>query len=318
MADTEEKRSELDSSQDSAANGDEREWAPIQPEVTRTGRTRDRDVTLIRTRSQNGYGCDDTEGDEADETQQEEEKDPFEVGWEDGENDPLNPRSKKKIMKWLIVIICSFSSFCVTCTSSIYTSTYAQLQRDLGSSTIVSTLGLSLFVIGLGIGPMFLGPLSEFYGRRPIYLVSFTFFLIWLVPSAVAQNIQTMLIARFFDGLSGSAFLSVAGGTVGDLFHKKDLQAPMMIFTAAPFVGPSLGPLLGGFINENVSWRWTFYVLIIWTAAMLASIALFVPETYHPVLLRNKARKLRKETGEERWRAPMEKVRSVNIRISSP
>jgi MFS family permease len=82
----------------------------------------------------------------------------------------------------------------------------------------------------------------------------------------------------------------------------------MMIFTAAPFIGPSVGPLIGGFINQNTTWRWTFYVLIIWSAAMLGGIIFFVPETFHPVLLRNKARKLRKDTGEERWKAPLEKV----------
>jgi multidrug resistance protein len=161
--------------------------------------------------------------------------------------------------------------------------------------------------MGLGIGPMLLGPLSEFYGRRPIYIVSFTFFLIWIIPSAVAKNIQTMLIARFLDGLAGSAFLSVAGGTVGDLFNREQLQAPMMIYTASPFVGPSIGPLIGGFINQYTTWRWTFYVLIIWSAVMLGLIVTLVPETYHPVLLRNKARKIRKETGESRWKAPLEK-----------
>ena len=60
----------------------------------------------------------------------------------------------------------------------------------------------------------------QFYGRRPIYICSFTFFLIWLIPCALAHNIQTMLVARFLDGLAGSAFLSVAGGTVGDMFNK--------------------------------------------------------------------------------------------------
>lgn len=149
---------------------------------------------------------------------------------------------------------------------------------------------------------------SEFYGRRPIYLVSFTFFLIWQIPSAVAKNIQTMLIARFFDGLSGSAFLSVAGGTVGDLFKREDLQFPMMIFTVSPFVGPAVGPLLGGFINQYTTWRWTFYMLMIWTGANLGAIAFLVPETYHPVLLRRKARILRAETGDKRWQAPMEKT----------
>lgn len=117
-----------------------------------------------------------------------------------------------------------------------------------------------------------------------------------------------MLIARFLDGLSGSAFLSVAGGTVGDMFNREELELPMLIYTGSPFIGPSIGPLIGGFINQYTNWRWTFYVLLIWSAANLGMICLLVPETYHPVLLRNKARKLRKETGDERWKAPMEKT----------
>lgn len=52
-----------------------------------------------------------------------------------------------------------------------------------------------------------------------------------------------MIVARFFNGLSGSAFLSVAGGTVGDLFARHELAAPMMLYTASPFVGPEIGPL---------------------------------------------------------------------------
>lgn len=52
--------------------------------------------------------------------------------------------------------------------------------------------------------------------------------------------------------------------------------------------------------------RWSFYVILIWSGVMLALVALLVPETYHPVLLRNKARRIRKDTGDERWRAPIE------------
>lgn len=52
-----------------------------------------------------------------------------------------------------------------------------------------------------------------------------------------------MIVSRFFNGLAGSAFLSVAGGTVGDLFNRHELSAPMMIYTSSPFIGPELGPL---------------------------------------------------------------------------
>lgn len=154
------------------------------------------------------------------------------------------------------------------------------MEAEFHNSRIVSILGLSTFVLGIALGPMLLSPLSEFYGRRPIYLVSWTMYLIWIIPQAVAKNIATMLVCRFFDGLAGSAFLAVSGGTVGDLFDKEDLQAPMALFSIAPFIGPSLGPLIGGFINYYVDWRWTYYVLLIWAFVMWVAIVMLVPETY--------------------------------------
>ncbi|KAK3678613.1 hypothetical protein LTR78_001911 [Recurvomyces mirabilis] len=226
----------------------------------------------------------------------------------DGDADPLSPRNKSTFRKWLIVIIISASSLCVTCASALYTSTYQQMEKEFHISREVATLGLTTYVVGLGCGPMFLSPLSEFYGRRIVYICAFGMYFIWLIPCAVAQNIQTMLVVRFLDGLAGSAFLSVAGGTVGDMFPKEKLSAPMMIYTASPFVGPEVGPLIGGFINQFANWRWSFWVLVIWAGVQWVLILIFVPETYAPVLLRRKAVQLRKETGDERWQAPIEKM----------
>ena len=94
---------------------------------------------------------------------------------------------------------------------------------------------------GRRVGPLLLAPLSEFYGRRIIYLASFSLVFIFIIPCAVAQNIQTILVTRFFDGFFGSVFLSVAGGTVGDLFNKDELSAPMMVYSGSPFIGPAIG-----------------------------------------------------------------------------
>lgn len=211
--------------------------------------------------------------DDANGAQQNPEKE-FEVSF-DGDADPYNPKNRPYLRKWLIVVIVSSSSLCVTAASALvgspgfvrmegdilirekYTSTYKQLETDFHVSREVATLGLTTFVCGLGLGPMFLryvheknlpevpmedrlpclicySPLSEFYGRRKIYLCAFGMYFIWLIPCAVAPNIATMLIVRFFDGLAGSAFLSVAGGTVGDMFNRDQLSAPMMVYTASP------------------------------------------------------------------------------------
>ncbi|KAF4962165.1 hypothetical protein FSARC_9739 [Fusarium sarcochroum] len=255
---------------------------------------------------QNGYAVRDRTN-KADGDSDPPEKDPFEVTWDSGHGDPLCPLGFNKARKWLIVFVVSFCGFSVTCASSIYTSTYAQMERELGNSRIVSILGLSMFVLGLAFGPMIFSPLSEFYGRRPIYLVAWTMFIIWIIPSAVAQNIQTMVVARFLDGFSGSAFLAVSGGTVSDLFARHEIHAPMALFSVAPFLGPEIGPVLGGFINFNTHWHWTYYTLLIWSVTLGIIMFLIVPETYHPAILKKKAQNMRKATGDERWYAPTEK-----------
>lgn len=69
------------------------------------------------------------------------------------------------------------------------------LQKEFGVSTPVAILGISLFVAGLGIGPLLLGPLSEFFGRRHIYWISFVFFVLFNFPVAFAPNIGASVAA---------------------------------------------------------------------------------------------------------------------------
>jgi MFS family permease len=79
-------------------------------------------------------------------------------------------------------------------------------------------------------------------------------FVTWLIPEALAQNLATVIVGRFFDGFAGSAFLAVAAGSVVDLFDPSEIDFPMMIFSASPFLGPVGGPVIGGFINQFTSW----------------------------------------------------------------
>lgn len=103
-----------------ASTDAEKEWAPVKPEEPRPQVAQPKPASttsftrsLSRQRSHNYWSCDENNDEAVRQEGGEEEKDPFEVAWENGEEDPMNPRSKSKIGKWTIVLICSAASFCV-------------------------------------------------------------------------------------------------------------------------------------------------------------------------------------------------------------
>ncbi|KDN52663.1 MFS general substrate transporter [Tilletiaria anomala UBC 951] len=207
----------------------------------------------------------------------------------------------------MILGVTASSSLCVTCASSIVASSYDNMERQLNISKRVAILALSLYVVGLGLGPIFIAPLSEFFGRRPIYLVSFGAFCLLGLPVTFANNVEVLFIFRFITGFCGSAFLSVAGGTVTDLYQPHNVYLPMAIYSASPFAGPELAPLYSGFANYfTKSFRWSFVVIAIWSAIQWVLILMFLPETYAPMILTQRARALRKETGNDLWRSEHE------------
>jgi predicted MFS family arabinose efflux permease len=86
------------------------------------------------------------------------------------------------------------------------------MQQQFHVSSPITILGISLFVAGLGLGPLILGPLSEFHGRNKVYWTSYAAFVLLNFPVAFAPNMPVHLVFRFITGFSGAAFLSVAGG----------------------------------------------------------------------------------------------------------
>ena len=94
----------------------------------------------------------------------------------------MNPRNMSSARKWIAVFTLTFGTLCVTCVASLYTTTYRQLDVDeIHCLTLVSNLVLARFVSGLALSPMVLEAISEFYGRRPVYIGAY-FFATWLIP----------------------------------------------------------------------------------------------------------------------------------------
>ncbi|KZT29306.1 MFS general substrate transporter [Neolentinus lepideus HHB14362 ss-1] len=214
-----------------------------------------------------------------------------------------DPKKMSFIHKWTIVSIISLSALCVTCNSGVAPFTENGIQRSFGISPEVSILSISLFSEGLGLGPLLLGPLSEFYGRNLVYWISYACFWLSTFPVAFAPNAPVHLVFRFWCGFAGSAFLSVAGGSISDLFTDATLATPMAVYTLCPFIGPVLGPAISGAINQHLDWRWTYYIELIWESAQFICLIVFVPETHVPTLLRRKISKLREATGDSSYGA---------------
>ncbi|KAF9462117.1 major facilitator superfamily domain-containing protein [Collybia nuda] len=188
----------------------------------------------------------------------------------------------------------------------------SQLMSEFGMSQKLGVLTLSLFVAGYCVGPLFWGPLSEQYGRRPIFLLGFVVYTGFQVGAAMAPNTASMLVFRFLGGVFAAAPLTNSGALISDIWDAGTRGKALAIFTVAPFAGPALGPTAAGFIGETTSWRWVFWTLAIFAGLCCFLILFTIPETYSPILLVEKAKKKRKESGDNRFYAPMEKS------VSSP
>ncbi|KIK64384.1 hypothetical protein GYMLUDRAFT_161095 [Collybiopsis luxurians FD-317 M1] len=206
--------------------------------------------------------------------------------------------------KWLAVVIVSCCSFCVTGSSSMAAFTETPVAKEFHISHELAVLSVSLFVEGMALGPLLTGPLSEMYGRNITYRVSFTLMFAFSFGVAFAWDTPFYLVFRFLSGLSGASFLSVAGGTVSDMFTNEQVAN---FYTCSPFIGPICGPLVSGFINQHLHWRWTYYILTIWIFVQTILLYICVPETYVPVLRKWKAARLRKSTGDENYWSPLDK-----------
>ncbi|PYI00018.1 MFS general substrate transporter, partial [Aspergillus ellipticus CBS 707.79] len=129
------------------------------------------------------------------------------------------------------------------------------------------------------------------------FILSFGSMAALLAGCAAAPNIWSLLILRFIAGALGSAPLTNAGGVISDMFPARHRGLALSLFAAGPFMGPTLGPTIGGFIGMNAGWRWVEGFLATLTGLFLVIMACFVPETYAPVLLHRRAKRLSKMTG---------------------
>ncbi|KAF5313645.1 hypothetical protein D9611_010182 [Ephemerocybe angulata] len=221
-------------------------------------------------------------------------RDPNMVVW-DGPDDPANPQNWSVAYKWFLTAMCMLMCVNVTFASSAPASASGRIIAEFGISPEVSYLVTTTFLLGYCFGPLFWGPGSELIGRRNIFVLSMFMYTIFILGQALAKNIETLLVTRFISGFFACAPLTNSGGVIADIWDAKGRGLAVSLFTASVFLGPVLGPIVAGFIaHSSTTWRWVFWVMMIFAGACSICV-FFVPETYAPVLLLRKAKRMRKE-----------------------
>ncbi|KAJ9640241.1 uncharacterized protein PV06_10759 [Exophiala oligosperma] len=235
------------------------------------------------------------------------ERDPNVVDW-DGPNDPEKALNWPNKMKWGNVAVISSVTFLTPLASSMVAPAVPLVMKEFHATdgTIASFI-VSIYVLGYAIGPLFLAPMSEVYGRLPVYHSCNFLFVVWSLACALAPNIGGLLVFRLLAGIAGSCPITIGGGSIADLIPQEKRGAAMALFAMGPILGPVIGPVAGGYLAEAAGWRWVFWLITIAGGVALGFSLLFLRETYEPILLEKRTKRLRKETGNPDLRSKLDK-----------
>lgn len=191
------------------------------------------------------------------------ERDPNVVDW-DGPNDPEKALNWPNKMKWGNVAVISSVTFLTPLASSMVAPAVPLVMKEFHATdgTIASFI-VSIYVLGYAIGPLFLAPMSEVYGRLPVYHSCNFLFVVWSLACALAPNIGGLLVFRLLAGIAGSCPITIGGGSIADLIPQEKRGAAMALFAMGPILGPVIGPVAGGYLAEAAGWRWVFWLITI-------------------------------------------------------
>ena len=225
------------------------------------------------------------------------------VQWTD--DDKENPKKLSLAMKWLYTACLGSICFIVALGSAIVTGDLERPAAYFGvSEEVIILASVTMFVLGFGFGPLLFAPMSEEVGRKPIYAVTLAIGVIFIIPCGAAKNIGTLIICRLIDGIAFSAPMTLIGGSLADIWDGPERGTAMAVFSAAPFLGPVVGPIFGGLLADNApTWRWIYWTFLIIAGVFYVLFIVVVPETHHGILLKKRAKKLRKLTGDDRYKS---------------
>lgn len=236
--------------------------------------------------------------------------DPFVVYWE-GKKDPENPRAWSLWYRVYLTFVASLLTIGCSFASSAPAMLMPLIRRELGTTMAVMKVVVFIYVAGFCLGPLLWAPLSEQFGQRYIFLISMVGFCGMNIGCALSPNTAAMLIFRFFAGCFSSSPLTNSASLIASVWSIKVLGSGIAIFAIAPMAGPCLGPIAGGYILQHkVAWEWIYWSCVIISGVCAVLVLFTLAETHTGYQLKKKAIRVRKETGDDRYYAPIERQKT--------
>ncbi|OBT90763.1 hypothetical protein VE02_00683 [Pseudogymnoascus sp. 03VT05] len=163
-------------------------------------------------------------------------------------------------LKLLVALQVSWLALLGSMGSAVINPAFVPLAKNFKITTVQASYELTVFIVFAGVGPLLITPLSNVYGRRHIYLLGN---LVAGVTNVIAGNCTTwngLLLTRVFNGIGAGSFVAIGAATICDLYFVHERGFYMGILTFFLTNGPHFAPLIGGFIAQNLSWRWCFTI----------------------------------------------------------
>jgi DHA1 family multidrug resistance protein-like MFS transporter len=156
------------------------------------------------------------------------------------EDDPDNPHNWSSSKKFLIGLLILTYTVSVYIGSSMYTASIPDITSIFGVSETAAALGLSLYVVGYGVGPLLFAPLSEIpaIGRNPPYIYSYIIFVALALATALVDNFAGLLVLRFLLGFFGAPALANAGASYGDFFGQREMPYVIALWGGGATLSP--------------------------------------------------------------------------------
>jgi DHA1 family bicyclomycin/chloramphenicol resistance-like MFS transporter len=182
---------------------------------------------------------------------------------------------------WLIITLGALSGFGPLCLD-MYLPALPELPAALSSTSSAAQLTLSACIIGLAVGQLITGPLSDRLGRRGPLLVGVAVFVVASAVCAITTSMTLLIVVRFVQGAAGAAGIVVGRAVVADLFAGKVAAAYFSAIAAINGLAPILAPVVGGQVLLVGTWRTVFWVLAGIGVVLLVLAAVVIKETLPP------------------------------------